>query len=124
MSNKTLPEMTGDLAGLMHSQLGLRKGKTLEDKLSRGERLLPRRLRREARILVDGAARSTHPKMRKQLDLPRMERAYADLHAHLSAIDPVKRRVDRLLGILAGIAFNFLLIAAGVIVWMVWTGRL
>ena len=119
----TVPEMTAELAELMRTRLGIRGGEGLEGKLRRAGRLLPRRLRRDGHLLVEAERRATHPKLARRMDLAACRAAHGRLKAHLQAIDPADRRRGMILGILAPLAFNLLLLGAALVASLVWTGR-
>lgn len=123
MTDQPLPETNAALARLMRERLGVRGDETLAVKMRRGGRLLPRRLRRQGAYLVEMERFWPHPKLRRQIDAQKIDLAQSQLRTHLEAIDPRDRMIGRILGIVAPLAFNFLLIAAGVITWLVWTGR-
>ncbi|WP_116130956.1 hypothetical protein [Tropicimonas sp. IMCC34043] len=123
MIDISLPETNADLARLMRERLGVRGDATLAAKMRRGGRLLPRRLRQEGAYLVQMEQLWQHPRLRRQIDVDHVARAQAELRAHLTAIDPRDRMIGRILGIVAPLAFNLLLIGALVIAWLAWTGR-
>lgn len=124
MTDAPLPEANAELARLMRDRLGIRGPETLAAKMRRGGRLLPRALRNEGQWLAEMEALWPHPKLRRQIDAARVTHAQAALRSHLLAIDPRDRLVGSIIGILAPLAFNLLLLGALVILWMIWTGRL
>lgn len=124
MAEKTLPEMTDELATLMRERLGVRRGQGLEAKLHRGGRLLPRKLRAEAARLVEQSKQIGSPKLLKMINQAEAAQSYHKIKAHLEAIDPKERAKDRWLSIASGLALNFLVIFAAGVTWAVWTGRL
>ena len=100
------------------------RGASLAAAYPRARRRLPRRLRRDAEALVSAERFADHPKLARTLDHDRLGQAVQALRGHLDGIDLADRRKGMLLGILGSIAFNFLLVAALVIGWMVWQGQL
>ena len=124
MKQRSLPDINADLAELLRQKLGIRRGVTLEAKLNKGGRLLPRAVRREARYLASAETRFAHPRLRRQIDPVRVMKAERVIRRHLQGVDPGLRQRRLWGGIAAGLAFNFLLIAGVVIAWMWNTGRL
>ena len=94
MTDYTL--MADQLAGLMADKLRLR-GATLADKLRRGKRVLPRKVR-EAAALVDRAAGlEGHPKLAVQIDGAAVQAAHDLCLRHLKGVNPWARRKDLLI---------------------------
>lgn len=123
MSISSLPDSNTALAVLMREKLGVGGEDRLDAKLRRAANLLPRGLRKDAKYLADVENICRHPKLSRQVDLQRARRAERNLRRHLEALDPWDRRLGKILGVLVPLAFNFLLIGAGVIVWLVLSGR-
>ena len=96
---------------------------TLAAKLRRAPGTLPRALQRDVRFLIDMERLWDNPKLRRQIDLGRVETAQGKLRAFLEKIDPRDRLFGRLLGILAPLMLNFLLLFAAFVTWLVWSGR-
>jgi hypothetical protein len=118
---RDIPMKAEAVRALMHERLGVR-GRDLAQTAKRGGRLLPRRLRREVAVLVaaDRAARS--PKTAKQIDRQAVLRAYDLVTLHLRGINVTAQRRERLMRVLAGIAFQVLLIVAAFVVYLWWRG--
>ncbi len=104
---------------LLGERLGVR-GSTLEARLLRAGRLLPRSLRREGQLLVDALKMEASPRLSKRIDHEAVQRAVKALAQHLSSIDARKRRFDRAVGITASIAFSLIVVIAGVIAVAYW----
>ena len=98
------------------------KGKTLERAVARAGRLLPKWARREGRYLAQATHLMGHPKLRLMIDEAKVRRAHHTLVDHLRAIDPAERRKDRLLSILGSVSFSLIMIAGGVLAYLVWRG--
>jgi len=111
------------LAELIHAKLGT-GGSGLEARVRRAGRLLPRRIRQEAGILIEAAALAENPKLARRVDLTRAEAAHAACAQFLEHVDPVARRWDFVLGVLGSIAFGLIVIFAVVTGVMVWRGYL
>lgn len=124
MTDLALPETNAELARLMRDRLGIRGPETLAAKLRRGGRLLPRALRHEGLWLAEMEALWPQPKLRRQIDPARVAHAQAALRAHLLAVDRRDLLIGRIVGILAPLAFNLLLLGGLAILWLIWTGRL
>lgn len=107
----------------MRVQLGIRRGDSLGEKLRVAGRLVPKAERQAGRTLVEAERLWVNPKLRRQLDPGTLMAAETRLRQWLATIDAADRRKGILLGVLASLAFNFLLIAAAVIGLLVWTGR-
>ncbi|MEO0745119.1 MAG: hypothetical protein AAFY49_07190 [Pseudomonadota bacterium] len=107
----------------LHRAFGVR-AKSLDKALSRTGRRLPRRLRAEARRIVDAQSLGGQPKLMRQVDATALDRAETRVLDYLGNIDRAEARKGRLLALAAVIAFNVLFVATGFIVWMWWTGRI
>lgn len=112
-----------ELRELMVRKLGVR-AKSFPAALSRAGRRLPRAIRREGQVLAQAIPLSDHPKLARTLDTDRLGRAAVAMREYLDGIDLADRRWGVFLGILGSIAFNFLLAAALVIVWLAWRGKI
>ncbi|RDC70949.1 hypothetical protein DLJ49_16760 [Rhodovulum sp. 12E13] len=124
MLERDLIETNAALAALMREKLGIRRGATLAAKLRIAGRLLPKAERKAGRTLVEAEQLWANPKLRRRLDPAALAAAEARLRGFLDRIDPADRRKGMILGILASLAFNFMLIAAAAIVWAWHTGRI
>ena len=123
----SLPDLPRDNAGLtekMRARLKLRRARTLEEALAEAGRRVPKQVRAAGRALVEAEKGWANPKLRRQLDLPRLAADRAKLVGWLEAQGRAERRKDMALGILATITFNLLVLAAALIGWLAWTGRL
>lgn len=103
--------MAEQLAADLQAKLQIRRGETLAEKLPRARTLLPRPVHRAAAEVAAAAARSAHPKLRKQVDLPAVQAAFQKTQTYLKGIDPKKRRGDMLLSMAASVSVNLLLLA-------------
>src|SRR5690606_12590125 len=85
---------------------------------------LPRRLRQQAVALARADEISAQPKIARQLDLPRLSRAYQALIAHLQPLGELSRWRGRAIGFAASVALG-LLVLASVVIWiLLWRGYL
>lgn len=123
MSAVAVKQMADRVAGLMEERLRIR-GATLSDKLGRGGRLLPRRVRSSARLLADAAERAGNPRLAAQLDHARIAAAYDDCLRHLQPIGSAARVRNTILDASAMLAAVAIVTAALVISVLVWRGYL
>lgn len=116
-----LDERLDKIAALMEERLGIR-GDGFEAKVARAGRLLPRKLRREAAVLVEARRMAAHPRLRCRVDDRRLRKAARVFERYLVRIDPAERRVTRLVNWLAGNALNILIVAALTVAVLAWRG--
>ena len=121
MSAITIQQMADRVAGLMEERLRVR-GVGLTEKLRKGGRLLPRRVRAQAEVLAQSAALAQNPKLMMQLDQAAVAQAYDVCVKHLGKVDAWDRRKGAILGIAASIAASVLMIGALVLVVLRWRG--
>ena len=124
MLERDLSEINARLAAKIGEKLKVRRGATLEEKLRHAGRRIPAPERRAGRKLVEAEPMWGSLKLRRQLDLAGLEEAERRLEEWLDGIGRADRRRGMVLGILATNAFNFLVIAAGVIAWLWYSGRI
>lgn len=115
--------MADRIAGLMEERLRVR-GRGLGQKLQKGARLLPPKLRPQAEMLAQAAEFAQNPKLMRQIDLEKVAQAYDQCVRHLGAIDVARRRRSTALGILASIAFSLIAVAVLVLAALRWRGFL
>ena len=113
--------MAQDLCALLDEKLSLRRG-PLQTRLNRAGRRLPARIRAQAQLIAEAETLATHPKLSLRIDRDRVARAHAEVRAHLRAIDAADRRRGAVLGLLGGLAFNMLLLAALTLAFLRWRG--
>lgn len=123
MIDTALPQTNAAIARLMRDKLRAGGGEGLAEAVKRGGRRLPHALRQQARFLVEQEVLWENPRLRRTIDPARVQKAQEALTRHLEALDPWDAFVGRVIGILAPLMFNILLIFAGVVVWLVATGR-
>ena len=109
------------LAHLLETRLDVR-GSGLKAKLARVGRRMPRHLQAEAKLIVEALEQAEHPKLSRQVDHARLDRAFKAVERHLLGVDPWSRRKAVVLDWLAGNAFNLLLLAGLVIALLAWRG--
>ena len=117
----TITQMADRVSALMQDRLGAR-GRTLQDKLRSAGRKLPRRVREAAEGLAAAAEKAQNPKLLAQLDEELVAEAYDVCMKHLGGIGRGDRRKGLVSGIAASMAFSLLVVAAGVVGYLVWRG--
>lgn len=100
------------------------RAKTLQRALRKTGRRLPRRLRKDARQLVDAQAFGGHPKLMRQIDSKALAAAEDRLILWLDTVDRADARRGYWIWVGAMIGFNLLVVTAAVVIWMWWTGRI
>ncbi|MFN3936581.1 MAG: hypothetical protein ACK4KW_03285 [Gemmobacter sp.] len=123
MGAASVQQMADRVAQLMEDRLRIR-GNGLAEKLRRGGRALPRRVRREAEYLAEVAALARHPKVQTMLDDTRIAEAYDTCIRHLNEIGAFDRFMGRLLGVTGSILFGLLVTAGLFVAVLVWRGFL
>lgn len=123
LTEKEINAKSQALLRLLQAKLGVR-GRDLEQAMRRAGRRLPHRVRGPAARLVAAQKMAGHPKLARQLDPREFSRAYADVSAHLAAIDVADRRKGRLIGLAAVVAANLLIVITAFLFWLSWRGYL
>lgn len=115
----SVQQMAGRVAELMEQRLRIR-GANLIDKLRRGGRFLPRRVRREAEYLAKSAEAARNPRMQMQLDYEKIARAYDVCVRYLKPLGASARRKAVLFEMLTGFASGIVVTAVLVLCLLVW----
>ena len=123
MGAVTIQQMADRVAELMELRLRAR-GSGLAEKLARGGRALPRRVRAAAGTLAEAAQMAQNPKLLVQIDELRVAAAYDICLLYLGPLGRGARRKGAALDILATMAFSLVVVAALVIGVLVWRGYL
>ncbi|MCE8007513.1 hypothetical protein [Aestuariivita sp.] len=92
--------------------------------VARSRSQLPRKVYRQARVLVEAEPLAAHPRLSRTLDFARLERSGAALLDHLNAIDLADARKGRVLSLLGSLSFNLLAVVALLIAVLMWRGFL
>ena len=121
MTGVPIQQMADRVAALMEQRLRVR-GTGLGEKLRKGGRLLPRRVRAAAEILQTGAVMAQNPKLWAQVDQQAVAQAYDTCVRHLNGVDGGDRRKGALVGVAASAAFSLLVVAALLLVVLHWRG--
>ena len=115
----TYQERCDRIADLIDENLGIR-GKSLEGKLGRAGRLLPKYIRRDGAVLIDAMKLEGSPKLARMIDDAEVHRAYGNCENYLSGIDPWVRRKNNMISFLSTNALNLIVITGAVIGVLVW----
>jgi hypothetical protein len=121
VSSVTYEERADHIAELLESQLGVR-GKSLDAKLRKAGRLLPRDIRRHGEKIVEAVSLQGSPKLARMVDEKSTVSAYDAIEKYLSSIDAWDRRKGNALGFLTTNAFNLLVVTALLIIVLRWRG--
>ncbi len=121
MTGVPIQQMADRVAALMEQRLRAR-GAGLGEKLRKGGRLLPRRVRAAAEVLHTGAVMAQNPKLWAQVDQQAVAQAYDTCVRHLNGLDGGDRRKGAVLGIAASIAFSVLVVAVLLLAVLHWRG--
>jgi len=120
MGSASIEQMAERVAELMADRLGV-SGRSLTDKLKRGGRKLPRRVRKEAEALALAAEHAAHPVLSQRVDAARTARAYDACLRHLKPIGAEARWRGRVLDFVARVAWIVLVtlvLALGALAWL------
>jgi len=112
-----------EIASLIGARLGIR-GRSLEERVHRAGRLLPRRVRRDVQVLIEAEQAAGHPKLMKRIDPQTLDRAHRDCKRFLEKIDGSERMMRLTMGFVRTNAFNLLMVFALVVAVLVWRGYL
>lgn len=123
MTGMATQQLADRVAQLMEDRLRIR-GQGLAEKLRRGGRLLPRRVRAEAEYLARASAEAQVPKLALRLDHERITRAYDACVRYLKPLGAGARRKAVLLNLATSLAIVALGTFALVLVVLVWRGYL
>ena len=120
MGIENIRPMADEVAGLMAARFGgLRRGHQadLDSMMRKRGGALPRRLRREARILLDGDRMAGHPKLARQVNFDRFERAHKALTHYLRPLGKGARLQGGAVSIAASVILGLMILGA-VAVWI------
>lgn len=121
MTGVPIQQMADRVAGLMEERLRVR-GTGLGEKLRKGGRLLPRRVRSAAEVLQTGAVMAQNPKLWAQVDQQSVAQAYDTCVRHLGGVNHKDRRKGAVVGVAASVAFSVLAVAVLLLAVLYWRG--
>lgn len=121
----TIPvdQMAERVAQLLEERLHLR-GQGLAEKLRRGGRLLPRKVRAAAEALVEAQELAQNPRLIPMIDTERVSEAYDLCVGHLRQVGRGERLKGAALEIAGSIAFRLLAVFAILVAVLVLRGFL
>ncbi len=120
MSIENIRPMADEVASLMAARFGGgKRGQQvdLSSMMRKRGGALPRKLRRDAAFLVQADNMAGQPKLARQVDFDRLERAHKALTGYLKPLGKGARLQGGVLSVVASVLFG-LLILAGVAVWI------
>lgn len=123
MGAVTIQQMADRVAALMEERLHI-KGRGLGEKLGRGGRRLPRRVRRAAGQLAQFSEMAKSPKLLLQVDEAQVAAAYDTCVRHLGGIGLWDRRRAMLMGMLTSAMSSLLVVGMLVVGVLIWRGYL
>lgn len=121
MTGVPIQQMADRVAALLEDRLRIRGG-GLGEKLRKGGRLLPRRVRTAAQVLQTGAVMAQNPKLWAQVDQQSVAQAYDTCVRHLNGVDGGDRRIGAVVGVAASVAFSVLVVGVLLLVVLHWRG--
>lgn len=120
---ESIEHMATDVADLMKERLGIR-GKDLAEKLRHTGRMMPKRVKQDAAILVEAQALAENPRLSRMIDHDRVDVAHQSCMTYLETIDAADRRKGVVLGILGSLVMALLVVSALVLSVLKWRGYL
>jgi len=117
MGVMTILQMADRVSGLLEDRLGLR-GQDLSEKLARGRRHLPRRVRRAVQVVADAAEMAPHPRLQLRIDEEQVAIAYDQCLRYLGPLGRGARMRARLVSL--GVALLVALVAG--VALLAWRG--
>ena len=121
MSAITITQMADRVSALIEERLGVR-GRSLDDKLRRAGRRLPKRVREACEVLAEAGVMAQNPKLLVRVDETRVAEAYDICLKFLNRLGRGDRRKGAILGVAASVAFSLLVVALLVIGFLYWRG--
>lgn len=121
MEKITVDQLVERIYGLLGEKLGV-TGRTLEARVRRAGRVLPRFVRQAAKELVSADQMSRAPKMLLRIDSGQVSAAYATCLKHLEAIDQNGLRSQARFSLAATIIVQICLVAAVLLTVLRWRG--
>ncbi len=110
-----------EIQALMETKLWV-KGRDLKAQTRKAGRRLPRKVRRDLRYLIDTAPLAENPKLGRMINQMKVDKAYANITAHLEQLNPREAMWTMLLNITASIALGLILIFVVVLYVLVQRG--
>lgn len=125
MAIEDIRPMADEVASLMAARFGgMRRGQqpVLDEMLRKRGAALPRRLRREARLMAEADRMAPHPRLARQVDFARFETAHRALTGYLRPLGQGARLQSGAVRVAASVAMGLLVLGL-VVVWLkTWRG--
>ncbi len=121
--DKSLEKTLEKLAERMRAKLRV-GGKTVTATLQKARMDLPKRHRAEVDHMLQALQMATHPKLSRQIDQPRIERAAKDIMEHLKTVNIGRDRERRVFDIALTVMLNLAGVGVLLAVFIVWKGLL
>jgi len=121
MSTVTIQQMAERISALLTERMHI-KGRDLGEKLARGGRRLPRKVRRAADALREAAEQAYNPKLLLQINDETVATNYDICLKYLGALNKGHKMRGVLLGLSTSILFSLLVVAALVLGVLMWRG--
>ncbi len=122
VSEDSIEKRSARVQSALYGAFGVR-ARSLSAALRKTGRRMPKRLHAQARLIVAAENLGGNPRLLRQVDGAALARAEDAVVGWLDTIDRADRRKAFWIGIGATVGFNVLLITAGIVFWMWWTGR-
>jgi hypothetical protein len=116
-------KLIADLSNRLQAKLKLRPA-PFARLVARSKGRLPRHVYQNARTLVDAERFTHHPKLARTVDFKGLSQSADVVKTHLNSIDLAEERKDRILSILASIAFSLIVAFALLVLVLSWRGFL
>lgn len=123
MEKVVVEQLVGRIFALLREKLGIRGG-TLEARVRRAGRALPRNVRQAAKALVNAERMSQEPKMLLRLDPQGVSAAYDVCVTHLEGIDEKALKTKAFFGFAATVIVQVLVVGAIALAVLRWRGYL
>jgi hypothetical protein len=121
MTGVPIQQMADRVAGLMEERLHI-PGPDLTEKLRRGGKRLPRKIRAAATVVAEAAVTAQNPKFLMQIDQEAVAKAYDTSVRYLGKLNAKERRIGALLDFGASVAFSLLVVAVVLFAVLRWRG--
>lgn len=121
-SEATIEQRSERVKSALDGAFGVR-AKTLDRALRKTGRRMPKRLHAQARLIVEAQGLGGNPKLMRRVDGAALARAEEAVVGWLDTVDRADRRRGFWIWVGAMIGFNLIVVVAGVVTWMWWTGR-
>ncbi|KEP69061.1 hypothetical protein DL1_05575 [Thioclava dalianensis] len=114
--------MVAQISRLLVQRLGA-KGPDLETRVASRARLLPRKVRRAARLLAETERKARSPKLARQLDPKPIEAAFFTCQKYLEPLGAADRMRSTALGLASAVAVIIVLVGVCLLAGSAWLVR-